>query len=321
MTTTPTVAPSWAEGFTTLSLVTPANPGALWYANPNSPVAQVGVKDPAGTTWDAHPAQKFSNGVTLNPFLVAPVTDARGMPSVGNALTIVAKNSTPAEQAACGFPVWGGTVVTNADAKVFTVGCYVEIRALFRGMGTNLWPAIWFFAAAGVQAGVVNPGPYQGAEVDLCEPQGHLSPGWVSLHMRQTADAPNPNFQYHGSSDINGASFYGYPVVENTWANYGFDWQADALTFYLNGTQVAQMTDGVVLSYFRAAKMACRLDYTMQAGAVASGAVSLSVDSIAQWPSFAASRAAVIPPPTPTLKAQIHAILVDAEAKIDALLP
>jgi hypothetical protein len=289
-----TATPIWSEEFASLNLA----PGQLWYANPNNPSGQTGVKDPAGKTWDAHPNQRFSNGSQLNPFTVAPVTDKTGAASNGNAFTITCKNSTSAEQAACGYAAWGGTIVSNADIKQFTVGCYVEFKALFNGTGNNLWPALWFFAAAGAKSGQTNASDYQGAEVDLVEPEGPLSPGWVSLHMRMSGDAPNPKFQYKGSSDINGANFYGYPITPNTWAVYGFDWQTSGLTFYLNGVQVAQMKDPTVLSYFNAAKMALRLDYTLQSASLTSSPVSVSVDSIKQWASFAASRAAA-PSPTP----------------------
>jgi hypothetical protein len=294
-----TATPLWSEEFTALNL----SPGQLWYANPNNPSGQTGVKDPAGKTWDAHPNQKFSNGSVLNPFALGPVSDSSGAASNGNALTITLKNSSAAEQAACGYAAWGGTIVTNADIKQFIVGSYVEFRALFKGTGNNLWPALWFFAAAGVKAGQTNASDFQGAEVDLVEPEGPLSPGWVSLHMRMSGDAPNPKYQYKGSSDINGANFYGYPITQNQWAVYGFDWQTTGLTFYLNGAQVAQMKDPTVLSYFNQAKMALRLDYTLQSASLASGTpVSVSVDSIRQWASFASSRASgpTPPPPPPT---------------------
>jgi beta-glucanase (GH16 family) len=287
-----TATPLWSEEFTALNLAA----GQLWYANPNFPAGQTGVKDPAGKAFDAHPNQKFSNGTVLNPFALAPVSDSSGAASDGNALTITCQNSTAAQQAACGYAAWGGTLVTNADIKQFTPGCYIEIRALFKGNGSGVWPAIWMYAAEGVKAGQTNASSFQGAEVDIVEPQGNITPGWVSLHMRESGDAPNPNYKVNGSSDINGP--YGYPIVQNQWAVYGFDWQTTALDFYLNGVKVYTNNNATVLSYFNQSKMAFRLDYTLENNTIATP-VSMSVDNIRQWASFAASRASGPTPPPP----------------------
>ena len=284
-------SPSWSEEFVAFDLITPSNPNGQWYSNPNSPSSTSGIKDPAGATWDANPNQTFSGIGSLNPFSLSAVTDSKGSVSNGNALTITLSKSTSAVQAATGYAAWGGTIVQNADVKYFTVGCYVEIRALFVGTGTNLWPAIWFFAAQGVKSGTINQSAFAGSEVDLVEPQGNLSPGYTSMHMRESGDAPNPNYQVNGSSDINGANFYGYPITENTWATYGFDWQTTGLTYYLNGVKVAQETNATVLSYFNNAKMAFRADYTLQSDSLQSSTpVSVSIDYIREWASFAASQ-------------------------------
>lgn len=295
MTTTPLWSDDFADG---LSLVKASNLDGIWYANPNSPGSLVGVKDPAGHTWDANPSQMFGNAA-LDPFTVGAVTDSTGAGSSGDAVTITCQNSTPEQQSETGFSAWGGSLCLNADWKYFTVGCYVEVRALFKGTGTNLWPALWFFAAAGRKSGAISANGFQGAEIDLCEPQGHLTPGWVSMHMREAGDAPNPNYQVNGSSDINGANFYGFPVVENVWAEYGLDWQEDALTFYLNREVVKVETNPVVLSYFKQAKMAFRADYTLQSASLVTSPVSMSIDYIREWASFAASVGTTPPPPPP----------------------
>jgi hypothetical protein len=284
--------PTWSEEFMTFDLITPSNPGGQWYSNASSPSSMNGSKDPAGSTWNANPNQTFSSVGALNPFTLGPVTDSTGAASDNNALTITCTPSTSAIQSATGYAAWGGTIVQNADVKYFTVGSYIEVRALFNGTGSRLWPAIWFFAADGVKSGQINSSAFQGAEVDLVEPQGNLSPGYTSMHMRQSGDQPNPNYQVNGSSDINGANFYGYPIVPNTWARYGFDWQTTGLTFYLNGKQVAQETNPVVMSYFNNAKMAFRLDYTLQSATSINSPVSMSTDYVREWPSFAASAGA-----------------------------
>jgi hypothetical protein len=287
--------PLWAEDFTTLDLITPNHTGR-WSASANAVGSLVGAKDPAGHSWNANPNQSFPKAGVLNPFRVAPVADSKGSTSNGNALTIFCHKCNAAQLADTSYPRWGGTIVGNGDIKTFSVGCYVEVRALFSGTGTGVWPSIWFFAAAG-QNGALNAPSFQGAEIDLVEPQGNLSPGWISLHMRQSGDAPNLNYQVNGSSDINGSSFYGYPIVENIWATYGMDWQKNAITFYLNGVEVAKQTNPVVLSYFNQAKMAFRADYTMESGTDgATDPVSLSIDYIYEWATFAAS----ISPPAPT---------------------
>jgi hypothetical protein len=292
-------APIWSEEFETLDLLTATHNGK-WYANADSPNAALttGGKDPAGTTWNANPNQNFGGSVgVLNPFSVGVVVDAKGSPSDGNAVTISCNKATSAQKAAIagvnqGTSVerWGGTICQNADFKYFSVGSYIEIRALFTGSGQGVWPAIWFFSPQGLNSGEINPAPFQGAELDLVEPQGRITPGYVSIHMREVGDAPNPNYQVNGSSDID--CLYGYPVTENEWATYGFDWQKNALTFYLNGTEVARVTDPTVLSYYNQAKMAFRLDYTMLPGTDgATDPVKVSVDYIREWPSFAARSA------------------------------
>ncbi len=282
--------PLYLEQFDTFDLITPSNPNGQWYANPDFPSSYDGIKDPAGATWDANPNQAFPGIGTLNPFKLGPITDSSGSSSDGNAITITCQKSTSAIKSAIGYAAWGGTFIQNADVKYFRVGSYIEVRALFNGSAPNMWPAIWFFAAQGKNSGNINSQAFGGAEVDLVEPQGNINKGWTTMYMYQQGDTPNPNYQVDGNSYVGRYSFYGYPIQENTWATYGFDWQTNGLTYYLNGVEVASETNPVVLSFFNNAKMAFRLDYTLGNDSLDGGPLSVSVDSIKEWQSFAASR-------------------------------
>jgi hypothetical protein len=284
--------PTWSEEFETFNLVTPSNTTGLWAAAPNNVRGTNGAKDPAGQSWDANPNQDFGGSVgTLNPFVVGAVTDSTGSSSNGNALTMNCTVATSEQSSAIdGFHRYGAFLQTNGDIKYFTSGNYIEFRALFNGSNSYMWPAIWFYAAEGYNAGNMNSGIYNTAEIDIVEPQQGLY-AYTTLWYDGNGSRSLPD----GWDPLG-------TIPNNTWEVYGMDWQEDTITFYHNGTQVAQVTNSTsgtggsnIPAYFAnpGCKMGVRFDYTMFGGETSDTpeTLSMSIDYVREYPNFAASQA------------------------------
>jgi Glycosyl hydrolases family 16 len=270
------------------------------------PQATLGQRDPptAATSWDANPNQNFGGTVgILNPFTIGPVTDSTGAASDGNALTIACHKTTAAQASAIAgvnagvsYSRWGGAIELNGTRQYLTVGCFVEIRALFNGYSPNMWPAIWFYASDG-ESGPLNTGIYTTAEIDEVEPENGPYP-YVTIWPNGNGDRTSPY----------GWNPYGSQIPANTWMTWGMDWQPTALTFYVNGVEVGVATDnspgyhssGAAFSptnlatYFNNpnCKLGIRID-NKTGGGTDSGPdpMTISIDNIRIWSSFAASRA------------------------------
>jgi hypothetical protein len=294
-----TTTPSWSEEFSTLSLVTPTTPGGTWYATePYLSDGLVGEPDPGSKlTWNANPNQDFGGAVgAMDPFTVGPVTDSAGRPATGgSALTISCRRYRAGErQAVEGYngwvpgDRWGGTLISNHRVRTFTYG-YFEFRACFPTAGHGMWPALWFFAAFDA-----NPTERKAAEIDLLEIFGPASgtPWFSSLHELAFGGTPAPGFK----GSVNG--FHRGDEDTSQWHRYGLDWQEDALTFYVDRKRVARRGPDDA-RFYRDVKMAIRLNYTMTVNGAGPDSgpedastpdpLTMCVDYIRQWPTFAAS--------------------------------
>lgn len=233
----------WAEEFDTpLSLATRALPHARWRASDVWQPLDVGYASfgpgiPA--CWMANPEQRLG-GVAYNPF------------SVHDSMVSISAVRTPPEalRDAGGCPWLGGMLMTNTDVTGLAFGYgYYEFRMRLPISGRGMFPALWFYAAAGrVPAGQAQ------AEIDLAEIFGHRSgrPWAASLH-RRGADDPGVARQVVTRDDSTTA-----------WHTYGLDWRQDRLGFYRDRSLIATVT-GPDAAYFSGCLMSIRMDYSMDA--------------------------------------------------------
>lgn len=293
--TQPTPKLLWSEEFDTLDLQTAANPNGRWRANDQWQPIDQGYADfgAGGGSWNLNPAQRLG-GEQPNPFSVA-----------NSVLTIQAIRTPDAWKANIAaanggkVPGWcGGELISNTSLPEMTFDYgYYEFRARWPNRGQGMFPAMWFFAAHG-QDTAQNKGH---AEIDLLEIFGYVSgtPWHITLHEKDNTGAGNQFPVYNQSDDTSG------------WHTYGLYWTKDALRFYHDGAQVAEMT-GSHAAYFAGCKMSIRLNYAMDAAwfhpaqksdAQTPSPLIMNVDYVRKYdlpPNPGAPLPPVVPPTTPT---------------------
>ncbi|MGY1840833.1 MULTISPECIES: family 16 glycosylhydrolase [unclassified Modestobacter] len=282
------VAPTWSEEFDSLDLASSAHPGGFWRANDTWQPVDAGHAAFDGSrpaTWFLNPNQRLA-GEFRSPF------------SVSDGVLSITAQRTPAEWATDiaavntqnpgHAPPWsGGLLISNTarpDAR-FGHG-YYEIRMRAPVPAKGGWPALWLFAASGL-----NPGK-ENAEIDLLEVFGHASGQPWSVTVHEKAYARGAIAPAAGATTADGQVDVAHVMTDTTdWHTYGLDWQKGHLRFYQDGRQVAEVT-GSDAAFFDDVTMSIRLDYAVDASWFPAGqrsdastpdVLSMQVDHIRRW--------------------------------------
>jgi beta-glucanase (GH16 family) len=180
----------------------------------------------SGDTLDPvwHTAQYWDHDSTVVGWDEMQVYDPSAVSLSGGQLHITAR-----EEDLEGMPYVSGLIQTGGDITVsgeqkfsFLHG-YLEFRAkLPRGQG--FWPAVWMM-----------PASYNddNGELDVLEVLG--------------SDPTRANFNLHRNGDNEGEEWVG-PDFTAGFHTFGVDWQADHVTWYVDGVERARITDPSLIS-------------------------------------------------------------------------
>lgn len=233
----------WAEEFDSLDLRTLENPNGRWGSTDVAQPLGKGYADfGAGghRCWFASPDQELG-GVRYNPF------------SVRDSVVTITAQRTPAAALsdAQGCPWIGGLLTSNTriPSMVFGYG-YYEFKMRLPNPGRGMFPALWFYAADGL-----NPSTKNGAEIDLLEVFGDASgsPWTSSLHM--------VNNKGKGTAR---QAFIKDTRSTTSWHTYGLNWTSQRLGFYRDRKLIHEVT-GPDAEFFAGCRMSIRMDYSMDA--------------------------------------------------------
>jgi beta-glucanase (GH16 family) len=148
--------------------------------------------------------------------------DATGVSVDGGVLSLTAR-----EESRYGMPYASGLVQTGGDDDVpgprfnFLYG-YMEVRAKLP-TGQGIWPAIWMM-----------PASYNdnNGELDVLEVIG--------------SEPDNANFSLH-RNDLGNTDEWRGPDFSRRFHTFGVDWQADHVSWYVDGVERARMTDPALI--------------------------------------------------------------------------
>ncbi len=196
--------------FSSLSLESSSNPNGTW--DTTFPYATPGSAAFSGRTLSSNNEGEFYSDPTVgvNPF------------SVNNGvMTITAAQATSqmlaTEAAANGgktLPYTSGMLTTDTSFAQ-TYGLYEVTAKMPTGQG--LWPALWFLPTSGAWP----------PEIDLLEEIGNQpTTDYMTLHTGTSNQAIGVTSQV--------------PTMTTGFNTYAVDWEPNTITFYINGTQVAQ---------------------------------------------------------------------------------
>ena len=252
----------WSDEFDTLDLASSAHPTGLWRVGDATQGLDDGYRDLSGTNWNINPARAPYDG--SSPFSVSDGVLRISATRTPTALESAIADDMAAQGVSGGVPTWcSGHLALNPAVRQLRYG-YVEFRVRWPNPGKGMFPALWFFSAAGA-----NPPSHARDEIDLLEIFGR---------------ATGQPWETTVSPTATGSRVLGEQTTDTKdWHTYGLDWQPASLRFYRDGVQLYEET-GEAAAAFDGASLSIRFDLAMDAAWFAS--IGAASDSSTPDPMF-----------------------------------